>query len=106
MIALKILRFMGYSDDTFGEYAYSNIDYDNCASGKPITFKITAGGKSMYVTGQYSKFGDGVWDIGVSAKEDELPNWEMNLTFDAYTPVLTIYVPHDEISIEHIRKKN
>lgn len=31
---MKALRFYGYSDDTFGEYAATNYDVDNCGSGK------------------------------------------------------------------------
>lgn len=31
---MPTLRFEGYSDDTFGEVAYFEDDYDNCASGE------------------------------------------------------------------------
>jgi hypothetical protein len=35
----KTLRFEGFSDDTFGELT-TREDYDNCASGEPITFLV------------------------------------------------------------------
>lgn len=102
---MKVLKFMGYSDDTFGEYGYSNIDHDNCASGKPITFEVKAGGKTIYVTGQYSRFGNGCWGIEVApAEEDNLPDWQMELKFKGYTAVLNVYVPHDEIEINYIKR--
>jgi hypothetical protein len=37
---MPTLRFEGYSDDTFGEYAHTNNDYDNCASGESIEFLV------------------------------------------------------------------
>ncbi len=37
---MPILRFEGYSDDTFGEVAHFKDDYDNCASGKPIEYLV------------------------------------------------------------------
>jgi hypothetical protein len=53
---MKTLRFEGYSDDTFGEYAVTRDDYDNCASGEPVEFLITAPSlpeAGMVVTGQH-----------------------------------------------------
>ena len=37
---MPILRFEGYSDDTFGEIAHTKDDYDNCASGAPIEYLV------------------------------------------------------------------
>lgn len=37
---MPILRFEGYSDDTFGEVAHFKDDYDNCASGKQIEYLV------------------------------------------------------------------
>ena len=102
---MRVLKFMGYSDDTFGEYGYSNIDYDNCSNRKPITFEVTAEGKTIYVTGQYSRFGNGCWGIEVApAEEDNFPDWTMELKFEGYTAVLTVYVPHDDVEINHIKR--
>ena len=32
---MKELKFAGSSDDTFGVYGDIEMDYDNCANGKP-----------------------------------------------------------------------
>ena len=92
---MKTLKFMGYSDDTFGEYGTTNQDVDNCASGKPIQCMIEADGIEIYVTGQYNRIGTGTWDIGVSLLNDEntLPDWKMRMSFEGYTTVLEIDVP-------------
>ena len=34
------LVFRGYSDDTFGEVNHFHIDYDNCATDKPIEYLV------------------------------------------------------------------
>lgn len=36
------LHFIGYSDDTFGEYRHFHDDYDCCASGEPIVWLLQA----------------------------------------------------------------
>lgn len=41
---MKTLKFMGYSDDTFGEYGVTNEDVDNCGRGNPIQCVINAEG--------------------------------------------------------------
>ena len=48
---MKTLKFMGYSDDTFGEYGVTNDDIDNCGSGDPIQCVIEAGDTALIVTG-------------------------------------------------------
>ena len=101
---MKTLRFSGYSDDTFGEWT-TGIDYDNCASGKPITFKVTAGRKAVYVTGQYNRKLCGCWDVAVSqVEEGNYPDFPMQISFEAYTAVLEMEVP-DETIVEHIDEK-
>ena len=93
---------MGHSDDTFGEYAYFNEDFDTCGSGEPVTYKVSSGNKAIYVTGQYSRFGNGCWSIDVASEnEDNLPSWPMSIHFEGYTAVLEISVP-DDITLERI----
>lgn len=80
---MKVFRFQGYSDDTFGEYNITNDDYDNCASGTPIQYELkTPDGSGIIVTGLYnSKItkGDG-WMIGVNIiSEDKPVDWNITL---------------------------
>jgi hypothetical protein len=94
---MKTLKFMGYSDDTFGEYGVTNEEIDNCGSCKPIQCVINAGDTALIVTGQYSRFGTGTWDIGISlfVEEYNLPDWAIRTSFEDYTTVLEIDVPDD-----------
>jgi hypothetical protein len=100
---MKTLRFEGCSDDTFGEYGVTNEDYDNCASGKPIEFFVSAGDDCMVVVGQYCPGQCGGWLIGVShykatdADEHHLPEWPMRFERGArpYSPALIIEAPDD-----------
>lgn len=39
---MKTLKFMGHSDDTFGEYGATMDDIDNAGSGEPIQCVIKA----------------------------------------------------------------
>ena len=96
---MKKLKFYGYSDDTFGEYGVTNIDYDNCASGKPIRFKVTSDNQSIIITGQYGRNkGTGTWDVGVSMEdEDNCPDWYMKIYFEGYSTVLEVVVSNDFI---------
>ena len=101
---MKTLRFSGYSDDTFGEWT-TGIDWDNCASGKPITFKVTAGKEALYVTGQYDRMRNGCWDVSVSqVEEDNMPSFPMRVFFEAYSAGLEIDVP-DDAAVEHMDEK-
>mgnify|MGYP000918093901 CR=1 FL=1 len=107
---MKTLRFEGYSDDTFGEYAITNEDYDNCANGKPIVFRVRAEGRSLLVIGHYAPepipTGAG-WIVGVSPDESDdevIPSWPMRIApgvTTRYSPALYIDVP-DDFAIEHI----
>lgn len=103
--AIKTLVFSGYSDDTFGEWT-TGMDYDNCASMRPITFRIMDGDKVvLYVTGQYSRHHNGCWEISVcQPAEDDIPDIEMSLSFEGYTAVLTARVP-SHFRVEHIPEK-
>jgi len=96
------LRFEGYSDDTFGEYAIFNKEHDNCANGKPIIFKVFNEKDSVLVFGQFcpgTAFG---WMIGVSRGEDNdeetpMPNWSICYAEGKWplSPALIMDVPPD-----------
>lgn len=94
---MKTLKFKGYGDDTFGEYNITGTDVDNCASCKPIQCVITADGRAVVVTGQYDRFNNGCWDIGISLlyEDKPLPDWAMRIGFEGYSTVLEIDVPDD-----------
>jgi hypothetical protein len=97
----RVLRFQGNSDDTFGLINDIGDDYDNCASMKPIRYQITAGGKGLRVTGQYSPGNSGCWLIGVEyAQEDHQPDWPCWFEFGpehGYSPTLCLQVPQDAV---------
>lgn len=99
---MKTLRFSGSSDDTFGEWT-TGVDWDNCASGKPITFKVTAGGHSLYVTGQYSRLRNACWDVSVCRvrEGDSCPAFSIRASFEAYSTVLEMDVP-DDVRVIHM----
>ncbi len=94
------LRFEGYSDDTFGEYAHTNEDYDNCASGKPIEYLVRCGDEGIVVVGQYAPGKCGGWLIGVASWDPDyndrpIPPWPIRLEPGErpYTPALFVTVP-------------
>lgn len=97
---MKTYRFSGYSDDTFGEYAQTNDDYDNCASGSAIQYELkTPDGAGIIVTGLYCNpinKGDG-WMIGVNAINEYKPvdDWTLELkpSFDGYRNQLIVTAP-------------
>ena len=95
---MPALRFEGFSDDTFGEYAHTNDDYDNCASGKPIVWLVQAGSEKLLVSGQYAPGSATGWLIGVAPHDDDdnpLPQWPMRLERGdrPYSPALVIEAP-------------
>lgn len=47
---MKTLKFMGHSDDTFGEYGTTMDDIDNAGSGEPIQCVIEADGTDCHRT--------------------------------------------------------
>ena len=96
---MKTLHFEGASDDTFGETHEFRDDYDNCASGRPIRYLVSAGSESLLVVGQYCPEPATGWLIGVArADEDDdrpLPSWPMRIEHGErpYTPRLVIEAP-------------
>lgn len=94
---MKKLKFQGYSDDTFGEYKETGIDFDNCASGSPIRFRLDSSEGSMLVVGQYARLGTPCWVIGIGQVDEDvlIPDWEMRFSSEGYTTVLTMTVPDD-----------
>lgn len=97
----KMLVFSGYSDDTFGEYAATNRDYDNSASGQPIEWLVTSpDGEKLLVVGQYCPGAAGSWLVGVGTPDEggddvELPDWPISIEQSerAYSPMLMVNVP-------------
>ncbi|MGE5523426.1 MAG: hypothetical protein ACM3SS_06915 [Rhodospirillaceae bacterium] len=94
------LRFEGCSDDTFGEVAHFRDDFDNCASGEPVEYLVTApDGDSLLVVGQYCPGGATGWLIGVAHADDDdekpLPAWPMRVDRGdrPYSPALIIEAP-------------
>ncbi len=102
---MKKLIFEGHSDDTFGEYGVTNIDHDNCSNGNPVTFLVKAWNGAAYITGQYSRYGNGCWGIDVSPVEEAvLPNWPMQMHFSGYSTVLEVWVP-DEFELSYVENQ-
>lgn len=61
-------EFSGYSDDTFGEYHFFRDDYDNCASGRPIRYRLYSESQraGLVIWGQYCPDGCDGWLVGVA----------------------------------------
>ncbi|MGZ5055350.1 MAG: hypothetical protein ACXWAT_10475 [Methylobacter sp.] len=103
---MPTLRFEGHSDDTFGEVDHFQDDYDNCASGKPISYKVTAKDddgvqQSIIVTGQHGLNSAG-WAITVENFDPkyvdvDFPRWPMRIEpqkfRNGYQPSLVIEAP-------------
>jgi hypothetical protein len=116
---MTILRFEGYSDNTFGcthakdEYERINYDYNNCNSGELIEFvnsgpieylvQDPATGLGVVVTGQYCAGPSATgWMIGVANYQTEnydtdMPDWPMRFSQRGYRNSLTIEAPEDVI---------
>ncbi|KPU42178.1 hypothetical protein OXPF_39570 [Oxobacter pfennigii] len=97
---MKTLKFYGYSDDTFGEYAITNEDVDNCSNNKPIQCLITSSEGNLFVIGHYYIHpNDGCWTIGISphGEGSKIPNWPMRISACdvPYSCCLEIDVPDD-----------
>ena len=92
---MPTLRFEGYSDDTFGEYAHTNDDYDNCASGKPIEYLVQdpVAGIGVVVTGQYFPGNSIGWMIGLANYDSHFPRWLMKFDPDGDRNALVIEAP-------------
>lgn len=98
---MKTYIFEGYSDDTFGEYNETSIDYDNCGSGSPIRYKLEDGNENgVIIQGQYSPENLCGWMIGVGnigKHKDSLDGWEFSLNpfYEGYRNQLTVTCPED-----------
>ena len=68
---MPVLKFEGYSDDTFGEYAHTSDDFDNCASGSPIVYKVSANNESLLVVGQHCPDTATGWMIGIARADED-----------------------------------
>lgn len=95
-----LLEFEGASDDTFGECTPRGDDYDNCASGEPIEWLVTApNGDSLLVVGQYCPGTATGWLVGVARSnpgdDKPIPNWLITIGPGSreYTPKLTVNAP-------------
>jgi hypothetical protein len=103
---MPILRFEGYSDDTFGEVEHFKDDYDNCSSGDPIRYLVTAKNEhgieqSIVVTGVHGENSAG-WSVAVENYDPEFgdidfPRWPMRIEPQNYRngfqPSLVIDAP-------------
>ena len=99
---MKTLIFGGSSDDTFGEITPRGDDYDNCASGEPIEWRIDSAEGSLIVVGQYCPGSAGGWLVGVAPVDNErytqaIPPWPIRIRPGerCYSPELEIDVPDD-----------
>jgi hypothetical protein len=110
---VKRLEFEGHSDDTFGEYVTFGDDYDCCASGAMIVFRVKAGDEGLHVCGQYSgkQWPDsmpGCWVVGVQPLDEDvaLPKWPMRFEDggSGYSPKLVIDAP-DDVRIECLNRQ-
>ena len=97
---MKKLIFEGYSDDTFAELT-TDTDYDNCASGEPVSIMISHGEDRMIVRGQYCPDETTGWQISVVRDHEDddrpLPDWPMWIEQSdrPYSPRLVIEAPQD-----------
>jgi hypothetical protein len=101
----RLIEFYGYSDDNFawstiGERKYDGSAQDNCATGRPLVWKVTAGDEGLFVWGLYMpkdapESTPGCWVVGVQPLDEgvPLPDWQMTLTARDYTTVLMMAVP-------------
>lgn len=103
---MRPLIFHGYSDDTFGEYGRTNDDHDNCASGKPMRFRVADGSDSLIVVGWYADGPTAGWMVGVEpdvttaddVEPKPLPDWTITIRRSVagetpYSPSLLIDAP-------------
>ena len=97
---MPTLFFQGLSDDTFCEMT-CDVDSDNCASGEPIYMRVSGGGESLIVRGQYCPGPAGGWVIGAGCDgehgegEGPMPDWPMRFERSSipYSSLLTIEAP-------------
>jgi len=100
---MKTFKFQGYSDDTFGEYEQTDIDYDNCGNGKPIEFELKdKSGKGVRIIGLYGNDhinkSRGCWMIAVGAIDEDMPiDWKVTITpsYEGYRNQCVVECPDD-----------
>ena len=99
--------FEGYSDDTFGEYGVTNIDYDDGASESEIRFSLSReSGEGVVIAGQYTK--NGTWNIGMALLNEDysLNKEDWRIYFEpneyAYCNRLIVEAP-DDTKLECLR---
>jgi hypothetical protein len=100
---MKLLRFEGYSDDTFACTGPGiDVDFDTCASGAPVYMRVEALNESMIVCGQYAPGPVAGWIIGVGPDDGEtddkpIPTWRVCTVRSGrdYSPLLLIEAPDD-----------
>lgn len=108
---MKIFKFYGYGDDTFGEYGVTGDDIDNCGSCEPMQCIIDCGDSGrLMVIGQYSgsSRGNGCWMVGVSKVEegDEFPDWKIRIGYCAeveHSPELFVEIPDGDFTLTWYR---
>jgi len=92
-----LVKFEGYSDDTFGAYwKGGDVDHDDYASGSIRVMRVRAGGEEMFVTGIYAPGNlAATWAIGIAPIEDYqvMPSWPMTWRFERYSAVLELELP-------------
>ena len=101
---MKILRFVGHSDDTFGEET-TGVDHDNCANGEPIDFLVSTILGAVIVSGHYDY--RECWAIGIRLAREgaELPAWPMRFEPEhGYSHALDIEAPSDVV-VEYLPVK-
>jgi hypothetical protein len=99
---MKKLTFQGYSDDTFAcKGPGIDVDYDTCASMKPVHMRVKAADGDLVVSGQYSAppHHGGGWTLSVAPYDEDVPAWPMRLEPAArpYSPRLVIDAPDDVV---------
>ena len=96
---MKLLRFEGYSDDTFGEYNTFSEDDDDCASCSIRVYEVVSKEGVLRVCGQYAnKDTPGCWMIGVQADDNyPVPAWPIRIEKgeNPYSPALIVEAPDD-----------
>ena len=105
---MRILKFYGCSDDTFGEYGETGQDVDNCGSLDPVQCVVDCGEQGrLMVIGQYSEasLNNGCWMVGVSKVEeyDDFPDWKIRTGYCAeaeYSSELVIEIPDGAFELE------
>lgn len=102
----KVLKFDGYSDDTFAcKGPGIDVDFDTCASGRPVSMRVSSGEEHVIiVTGQYCPGDATGWQVAVAPGHDDpdnnpVPPWPMVITAgeSPYSARLIIEAPDDVV---------